>query len=1419
MLPELESIAGQVVLMVECRGELLPGITRAMIGGTDVAGTTPFGQKVFITVGGTGPGRTNSVALLTGLTLAAGYETPNDVPDRARDCCGTLEGEIRPSGFLDDMRTRMEEESHIGKRVSCGEDSQRRSGGVEFLKDDRMMTVRTGGGEVRSAVVATCKGGGRWAPGARDGRRGVNGACKIAELNPAKDACGIVSVNKWKRFRWHKEGKQIHTIPSLCHILEGDYAIPMIRRDSQVLPVWWQHSDLVPKAIGLKDRLIIVAEGWSSISWTNWWRVREAAEGRTLFEGILCWQYKNSVEQDTKEGEQDTLPKNTNYLSMFHLNLCKTHRDIRESVAGIKICLKCCNLLNYSQAASPFKLLVSLDLNLEGHQPHLYLTCRFGVASLNVGWRWDGASERTSQMELTDRLVVLDASSKARQMFLKQHGKRCASLLVTGIGGGSDTCIIAGFGSSTGQIKLFDREDVASNSDGTLVLTSTGNNPCGDTKDIDEAIMLHREALEIHSAPHPDQGMSLNNLAAAAQTQFEQHGDPKGIDEAIMLHREALEIHAAHHPNCGMSLNNLAAADIDEAIMLHTEALELRAAPHPDRRMSLNNVAAAIRTRFEQRVQTLFEQHGDPKDIDEAIMLHREALELRAAPHPNQGGSLNNLANAVQTRFEQHCDPNDIDEAIMLYREALELHAAPHPNRGGSLNNLASAVRTRFEQHGDTKDIDEAIMLHKEAVEIYAAPHPNRRGSLNNLASAVRTRFEQHGDPKDIDEAIMLHREAPEICAAPHPDRGMSLNNLVNAVQTRFEQHGDPKDIDEAIMLHREALELRAAPHPNQGSSLDNLASAVQTWFMQHSDPKDINEAMTLHRHAATYIYSSALTRFTASHKWIRNATRHSHGSSLDDYHSTISLLPQLAPFSLDLKSRQQMLAREDIVSLASTAATYYAIGLNQNKMAVELLEASRCKTELAGSQLNEAWDKTVSAVRKVPGFEDFLQPKSLASLQQAAVSGPIVILLASDSACLALIVKSSEDVQHVKLPTLNLQTVQRHYADLPCALSDRTFNTVQRHYADLPCALSDRTFNVKYFLENHGCGDALYHQSDLEARLFGAQEDRVNMSPNDIFRRVFADIWQTIVKPVFEVLKLKKSDNPSRLWWCPTGPFAFVPIHAAGIYNPEGTDCVSDYVISSNTPTLTALLDPPAHIPAFFKMTVMIEPHASKCDPLPGTALELEKIKNRVPSQWLTALESTTRNTVMQHLHNSSVIHFACHGTQDFENPLNSGLVLSDGRLDIAQIMRIPVNDRTHMMKNSMKLAFLSACETAKGDEKALDEAMHLAASLLFAGFGGVIAIMCRMNDDDGPKIADTFYEYLFKDCSPDSASPRVPDLRKAAKALHLAVKALYKEPGMTFDRWIPFISPDKKMTPASTMTISELPMSDTMYFLGPFI
>jgi CHAT domain-containing protein len=182
-------------------------------------------------------------------------------------------------------------------------------------------------------------------------------------------------------------------------------------------------------------------------------------------------------------------------------------------------------------------------------------------------------------------------------------------------------------------------------------------------------------------------------------------------------------------------------------------------------------------------------------------------------------------------------------------------------------------------------------------------------------------------------------------------------------------------------------------------------------------------------------------------------------------------------------------------------------------------------------------------------------------------------------------------------------------------------------------------------------------------------------------------------------------------------------------VYEDSELDCTFDYVVSSYTPTLAALLDPPTPDASAFKMTAVIQPQ-SMFSRLPATRDELEKIKENVPAQWLTALGDVTEataETALLHLQQSSLVHFAGHGVQDSLNPLDSGLVLTDGLLKVSEVMRRgQVEDNISPASGKgMSLAFLSACETAKGDVKVPDEAVHLAATLLFAGFRGVVATM----------------------------------------------------------------------------------------------
>jgi CHAT domain-containing protein len=113
--------------------------------------------------------------------------------------------------------------------------------------------------------------------------------------------------------------------------------------------------------------------------------------------------------------------------------------------------------------------------------------------------------------------------------------------------------------------------------------------------------------------------------------------------------------------------------------------------------------------------------------------------------------------------------------------------------------------------------------------------------------------------------------------------------------------------------------------------------------------------------------------------------------------------------------------------------------------------------------------------------------------------------------------------------------------------------------------------------------------------------------------------------------------------------------------------ECASDYFISSYTPILGVLLTQDcSSSTARFKMMGVIQSRELK-----STRMELEKIEQHVPSDSLVKFgipgATATVEAVATKLADVSIVHFACHRTQDQSNPLKSGLKLEDGWLRVS--------------------------------------------------------------------------------------------------------------------------------------------------------
>jgi CHAT domain-containing protein len=254
--------------------------------------------------------------------------------------------------------------------------------------------------------------------------------------------------------------------------------------------------------------------------------------------------------------------------------------------------------------------------------------------------------------------------------------------------------------------------------------------------------------------------------------------------------------------------------------------------------------------------------------------------------------------------------------------------------------------------------------------------------------------------------------------------------------------------------------------------------------------------------------------------------------------------------------------------------------------------------------------------------------------------------------------------------------------------------------------------------------------------------------TPPDPFA-VLSDIWTHVVKPVMDFLGLQvcfylslkehsqltsrlqwgTSCSNNRLYWCPTGEFTLLPLHAAGIYDgPEDCrQCCSDYVVSSYTVTLAALLraqtKEPLTAPAHLNILTVSE--ACRTTPfmkLGNVENELIYVGNvanasRHECTVETMPTAATVNSVSTSIESADFVHLACHGIPHQRDALESGFLLSDGMLTVSKLMKLNLGRAW--------FAYLSACGTAKGNTQHPNLVVHMAVGMLFAGFKSVMATM----------------------------------------------------------------------------------------------
>ncbi|KAG2148798.1 hypothetical protein DEU56DRAFT_978075 [Suillus clintonianus] len=780
-------------------------------------------------------------------------------------------------------------------------------------------------------------------------------------------------------------------------------------------------------------------------------------------------------------------------------------------------------------------------------------------------------------------------------------------------------------------------------------------------------------------------------------SRYMRHDRVSHLNGAVERFQLVLDRCPVDHPDHAAALTNLARArlqgyiqndlqDIDTTTSLFREALALRPQGYPNHTLSLHNLTFALNWRYSKEPTAVY-IHEPLQLCCKLLPLCPEGtylrsigvdtvLELCPLGQKYRPSALDKLSWALGTRFRQRGSIDDIDESIQLRREAVSLCPKGHSDRCIYLNNLAFSLESRFDHQGKSHDLEEVISMHEEALCLCSVGHELRGYSLGNLGGVLRTCFSKLGDVGDINRAVSLYRDALMLHPPGHPRRDTMLNNHANTLNIRYVELRVIEDLNEAIELYRESLLLKRLDDLEWHRILINFSSALCFRFTRTRQNEDVEEAIfdsaksQNYRLASRHPAQGFPQRILQAHDWIVKAEQHGDGSALEAYSTFFELLDAHLGTRSSTTSRREAAAIFHYARSLHGDAASCAIRSDDLRRAVELVEqgledlesghphlahkfselSKRVSNAAQGSaaitdraavdqaateyrRLTAQWDAAVAEIRNLQAFSWFLLPPSYEDLQVAARNGPVMVLVASQYSCSAIVVPTSGELHHIPLSSVTLTDLE----------------------------------NLK----------GRFARAIYQASRMSITESRTDLIV--LLRMVWGEIMLPIVNVLEHVLRLKRR---SRIWLCPTAAFTSIPLHAAHPFQMKADrsgkePCLEDIYICSYTPTLSALIRSMQmmknHVPSSFVAIGQGQPRAGKGKVLLAVDSELELVHKLVPA---TASRSTlsgdaaTRANALEALEQNSWVHLACHGKQDHNQPYDSHFVMKDAPLTLLDII-----------------------------------------------------------------------------------------------------------------------------------------------------
>ena len=472
---------------------------------------------------------------------------------------------------------------------------------------------------------------------------------------------------------------------------------------------------------------------------------------------------------------------------------------------------------------------------------------------------------------------------------------------------------------------------------------------------------------------------------------------------------------------------------------------------------------------------------------------------------------------------------------------------------------------------------------------VYSTARPGterQRKCLKDLVRVYHTKLSLTDDTAFIEEAIKCNRRLVETTHPTDQSKFLHLSTFGGFLYAAFDRTKKVEYLDESIILHREVLGLESA-QVTHFSIIQRLIWSLSLRWQLFGRRHDLDELMHLFASGVRDTIATVPSRFELACHWAHAARTFSHQSLQIAYQNAMSLMQSSLVFGPTLPIQHDRLVEKSDLYRTPLNFASYQIQEGQLEQSIETLEGrallwsemrglrtSTDKVRVANPLLAERFTATsqeletlttsafskgsvgmgdrvsegdewmgqlsglmerqhellkerdglILQIRNLPDLKNFLVPLPFDSLRSAASHGPVIV------------------INHCKWRS-----------DIIIVLHDSPPSLIPTPYDffDRANCLKDKLLTAR---ENHGL-DSEHYENALSSVLMG--------------------LYELVGRPVVERLKKLGIAEQSRVWWCPTSVFGYLPLHAMGPIFSDGEDprYFSDVYISSYTPTLSALI------------------------------------------------------------------------------------------------------------------------------------------------------------------------------------------------------------------------------------------------------